>query len=534
MYEVSSSSSESDHNERRRISLQSSRRRSTINTSTRKDSAEVDMSKYVGMMQNKVPAVARIIRSHRNTIHRINKRRKEAPVMKDQLKDELGLKVDLGDCSDDSYVDNDVRDDVSLSSNSDNDDSNDSDSDSESISDDVDDMVNVNVSNENMNAQSTPTVDASKYIDLMQGRTPRLVKKIQSHRKTMRRIIKRRKDSPLMKNQLKDELGLKVDLNDCSDDSYVDNDVRDDVSLSSNSDYDDINDSDSLSSDMDDMVDANTSLQSTPTVDTAKYVRLMQSKAPAAARIIRSHRNTIHRISKRRKEAPVMKDQLKDELGLKVDLGDCSDDSYVDNDVRDDVSLSSNSDNDDSNDSDSESDNGVEGTPSSRVAVSKRVVSKLFSKPKGAAKLSDRIRSNRDNIMKVGLKRRAQGIEDAFVMNTQARRASVIANQARAHTKLQKRIEQRKFKIMDNVIESDNDSMSLSLVDSIGEDKRSGQRGPLQKLSSFELFNAKKAMVTNYAGHDELRKRTLEKERAEAKAALQARVRKKRMKSPSP
>jgi hypothetical protein len=162
-----------------------------------------------------------------------------------------------------------------------------------------------------------------------------------------------------------------------------------------------------------------------------------------------------------------------------------------------------------------------------RLSVTRGVVSNLFTKPKQNGSLAQRVRKNREVIEKVGMKRHAQGIEDSFVLNTRARRTSILANQERARRNLQKRIEQKK------IISSDGDPMQT--VDDQGkEDELSVEGGrnlegkspnpmTMNKLSSFEAFKEKKEIVKNFTAHQTLREQAREAQRREAKAALEVR-----------
>lgn len=113
-------------------------------------------------------------------------------------------------------------------------------------------------------------------------------------------------------------------------------------------------------------------------------------------------------------------------------------------------------------------------------------------------------------------------MEDSYVLNTRARRSSILANQARAHTKLQRRIEQRKC-------------ITTACTDAAGGEERTAPHSPsgpqpspgrriIDGMSSFEIFNEKKGMVKNYTAHQSLREHSLEIQRQEAKASLKLRV----------
>jgi hypothetical protein len=480
-YKVSSSESENDIDGKTNTSSEG--RRSSVLIPA--EPSPPDLSKYALMMQGKVPEVARIIRSHRPSLLRIIKRRRDAPGMKEKLKDELGLNIDLGDCSDDSYVDKVVKDGMVVSS----------DSDLDSLSDSASDIVNVKLNDldkdvveggdgsdvevKNSRRRSTRARDASKYVKML-GRTPGLAKKIRSHKSGMHRILQRRKVAPGMKDQLKDELGLKVDLGDCSDDSYVDKDVAEDITISSES-QGGHSDSDSENGS-----------------ENADVFNVNEHNIIPIAHIVRH--NDLFEGNQLDHSSPWTKQSADDNV---------------------DWSLSSDESN---NSSDEDILVTTISSPSNRVEMTNRVVSNLFSKPKPPVNLADRIRGKRDVIKTVGLKKQAQSIEDSFVVSTQARRASILAHHARAQSKLQKRIAMRKSRI---ALQDNTNDLERNGI--IGDDHNaSNSRGQLQKLSSFEIFTAKKDMMKNFTAHDDLRKHAIEKERLAAKASLQERVRKKK------
>jgi hypothetical protein len=274
-------------------------------------------------------------------------------------------------------------------------------------------------------------------------------------------------------------------------------------------------------------------------------------------RQVKSHKADLQRMFQKRKAARRMKIQLKDELSLKVDLSDCSDDSYPDEEVDSDFDVSS--------DSDSESDSSsvisltenVQAvsllSPPSPVHLTsnqEKFYLDLFTKPKQNTSLAQRIRFRRGDIEKIGLNKRVQGIGDSFVLHSEARRSSLLANRARSHTKMQKRIEQRKTITMRPVSDADgNDDdddvhsghdtgeKALPSESTVAQDvknelnmtvEKRPNHGTLEKLSSFELFNEKKAMMKKYTSHQSLRQHSLDAKRKESKNLLAMRVREKR------
>ena len=169
-----------------------------------------------------------------------------------------------------------------------------------------------------------------------------------------------------------------------------------------------------------------------------------------------------------------------------------------------------------------------------RVIIQKRVVSRLFTKPKLLASepkvnaeskqisaLLQRIRRNHDAIKQLALKKKVQNIEDAFVLNTQAHRFSNAANQARAHDKLQRRIKDKN---------KQKGTLQIN-IDRIDEEKDEehdkGQAKEMKKLSSFEIFKEKKNVKKSYTAHQTLRNLTLEAKKREAKEALKLKLKKK-------
>ena len=246
---------------------------------------------------------------------------------------------------------------------------------------------------------------------------------------------------------------------------------------------------------------------------------LQHDQAPRMlSAIVRSHKPAFKRILRKRAAARDLKKRLEIDGVVLSDSSDSYPDDCLSQDGMFDFdSLSGES---DLSDSDSDSD---------RVAAKERIVSDLFTRSKQSS-LARRIRDNRDGIKDIGLKRRAKGIEESFVLSTTARRSSILANQARAHTKLQKRIKQRRSVApAPGVGEGDRDGKGESVVspqDQSG-DKGSESRKGFQRLTSDELFNEKKNMVKNYTAHQSLREHALGTQRKEAKAALEMRVQKK-------
>jgi hypothetical protein len=157
----------------------------------------------------------------------------------------------------------------------------------------------------------------------------------------------------------------------------------------------------------------------------------------------------------------------------------------------------------------------------------------LFTKPKQNGSLAQRVRKNREVIEKVGMKRHAQGIEDSFVLSTEARRTSILANQARARRNLQKRIAKKKLISTDGeivnhpmqIVDEQGEEDELSVEGGRNSEGKSPNPNPksMNKLSSFEVFNEKKEIVKNYTAHQTLREQAREAQRRDAKAALEAR-----------
>jgi hypothetical protein len=223
---------------------------------------------------------------------------------------------------------------------------------------------------------------------------------------------------------------------------------------------------------------------------------------------------TARSVEQRRTQALNFKKLLLDDLG--VDLSD-SDDSYQD--LEDEFSYEFSSDSVDC-ESDgikcstverSASFGGSTMAPDARVeSIQRHVIDKIFTKPMSVKPLAQRIRKKRDMISKLSLKRHAQSIEDAFIYSTGARRASTLIHRERAHTKLQKRIENKK------TVTSPEEQVRSDLI-SIEEN---GNNRIIGKLSSFELFDEKKNILKKFAAHDTLYQRSRLGQQQEAKASL--------------
>jgi hypothetical protein len=191
-------------------------------------------------------------------------------------------------------------------------------------------------------------------------------------------------------------------------------------------------------------------------------------------------------------------------------------------------------------DYDSESD--IEGVifDSDRIPhCSSKVESSLTAPPKRES-LAVRIRRNREAIHKLGLKKQAKEIEDTYVLNFERRRSSIMAHQARADAMLQKRIaEKNASKVLINVDDGGSGAKMVPIrrLRSRGAGVQSSHRGgdtmnsgdgggprPINKLSSFEVFTEKKAMVSKYNAHQALRKHSLETQRRDSKALLERKL----------
>ena len=307
-------------------------------------------------------------------------------------------------------------------------------------------------------------------------------------------IFRRGKSS--RNRQLMLDLGLKVDLADCSVGSYSDEELSDfsvlsDPQLSSHDDSSDSDvDSGSDKSWHDDIKNCSTDRDGK--CNGSRY-------SAKLVRIIHSRRPDIHQIAQQRAIAAPCSHGGENSVDLSS--------NYCGESVSEELRAAEYPVN-------SITSNGSTG----RVLNFSRVSNandELFSKPKKLRTLSDTIRNNRDGIKRVGMKRRARGMGDEFVVSTEAHRVSHLAQQARAHTKLQKRIEQKKAGYYGGTVDdadSDNDQSRLS------------SRPDYSKSSSIDNFNEKIERVKAYASHESLRKHSLETQRQEAKALLQARI----------
>jgi hypothetical protein len=230
-------------------------------------------------------------------------------------------------------------------------------------------------------------------------------------------------------------------------------------------------------------------------------VDMMRHKTPTFARKIRSQKSGLRSILKRRGESAQVV------VGTNTSDSDHDDDDVVVTEIP------------------------PSPTTPHRLSVTRGVVSNLFTKPKQNGSLAQRVRKNREVIEKVGMKRHAQGIEDSFVLSTEARRTSILANQARARRNLQKRIAKKKL------ISTDGEIVNhpMQIVDEQGEEDELSVEGgrnlegkspnpmTMNKLSSFEAFKEKKEIVKNFTAHQTLREQAREAQRREAKAALEVR-----------
>jgi hypothetical protein len=132
--------------------------------------------------------------------------------------------------------------------------------------------------------------------------------------------------------------------------------------------------------------------------------------------------------------------------------------------------------------------------------------------------LAHRIRKNRDGIKKISLTRQAQEISDSFVYNTEARRTSTLVARARAQSKLQQRIEQKKILGLESDVAS---SVEKSCSDVIETDEGiKNNNFVVGKLNSFEIYDEKKSILTNFAAHDKLYRHKRLGHQLEAKASL--------------
>ena len=162
-----------------------------------------------------------------------------------------------------------------------------------------------------------------------------------------------------------------------------------------------------------------------------------------------------------------------------------------------------------------------------------------FSKPLKRDTLATRIRRNRHAVQQIGLKKQAQSIEDSFVLNFERRRSSIAANHLRAQEKLQQRIAEKSACVRG---EEEKVPRVVPIRRLRSQDECSGHRtndkdtenasckgdsdGPktIAKMSSFDVFSEKKAMMKNYAGHQALRNRSLEAQRQAAKFTLKKKL----------
>jgi hypothetical protein len=414
-------------------------------------------------------------------------------------------------------------------------------------------------------------VDLSKYVNRIHDKTPRLARRIRLNKPALGRILRQRRQGGDYSDSYSDDFD--------SDELYGSRDGDNSESGAySNDDFDLSSDSDdsNASSDEDEQYNE---LQ----LAASNVVRIMKSSAPKLVRMIRSNKSKWNRselidtnddktASDKRSSAAADMSRMYVEDVLASFIRSHQP-GLVHSDVKDDAALaqqdklqdnreerlsmprvsvgeSSRADSGESSDisdigesEDSEivinyqqTNSNVERkslTDDERTAAKERIVTAMFTKPKQGFKLSQRIRQKRDIIQQVSLKRRAQGIEDTFVLSTEARRASIFAHQARAHRKLQKRIAQRNTVAIPSITGEDTSPPLVALKErdeesSVGEDsggsaKRTSTPRNLNKLSSFEVFNEKKEMVKNYTAHQSLRNQTLETQRLKAKEALMAR-----------
>jgi len=138
----------------------------------------------------------------------------------------------------------------------------------------------------------------------------------------------------------------------------------------------------------------------------------------------------------------------------------------------------------------------------------------------------------------MGMKNRSKGIRESFVLNTSARRASILADQERAHHKLLKRQWQKRETGMGIAEEGKGGHTAMSvtktemkmqgevtLANNQTEQGRQSSREALLRQMSLEIFEGKKAMVKNYAASQALHRQLREDQHEEAKAALAKRMR---------
>ena len=450
--------------------------------------------KYGYWMQDNTPRMARKIRAHKTSLRRILRRRQAAPGMKQRLKRDVALEVDLSDCSDDLYPDG-----MSQSSN-DNDQMDEEGNDMFSLSsdDDGDDMI-------------TPENDTGIFS---------LSSDSDSDTDSVDQVNQVEKVNDKVDEEGNDMFSLSSDGDESSQVHNIfslSSDIQDDIIYHLSSDSEDIDlvhiDDNSEGSGYRHSMGNISTASVLPSHDVAReYVDVTQVETPSIARKIRSHQRDLRVMLQQRTAARRMKRRLMEEG---VEVSDDSDDDYGHERKGDSMfSLSSDSnDEQDVVDSNSNSDSDI-AVPVITTSVSARprtlkenmvsADSSIFAKPKRNNSLSQRIRRNRDGIQKAGLKKRVQSIEDSFVLNTEARRTSTLANRARAHTNLHKRIQQR--------------NATAATMSPMKHDNCTIQPSP-----SIDYFKEKKAMMKNYTAYQSLREHSLETQRQEAKAALQLR-----------
>jgi hypothetical protein len=222
------------------------------------------------------------------------------------------------------------------------------------------------------------------------------------------------------------------------------------------------------------------------------------------------------------------KKMLQEDLGL--DLSDDSDDSYED-DLEGEFSFEFSSDSTDHECDGSQRRVSVMSasfgcgpnmaTDAKFDSSQQQDLLRVFTKPKSVKSLAHRIRKNRDGIKKISLTRQAQEISDSFVYNTEARRTSTLVARARAQSKLQQRIEQKKILGLESDVAS---SVEKSCSDVIETDEGiKNNNFVVGKLNSFEIYDEKKSILTNFAAHDKLYRHKRLGHQLEAKASLEQR-----------
>jgi hypothetical protein len=257
-------------------------------------------------------------------------------------------------------------------------------------------------------------------------------------------------------------------------------------------------------------IDEGAELTSHPTSKNASQGKNARENTAKLTEGVHSRTSDFQRRIQKRKQAAEFTRKLKEELGLDSDLSDCSSDSYP----NDSFEISSFEDSDGDYD-ENKTEVAIPELTSREVEIQRQTV-EVFTKPLSVKTLASRIRRNRDKIHRLSLERRARDIEEEFEMSTRARRASILAHQTRAQTKLQKRKEHRKS--------TSKKRKSKAEVDVDASEVVGANNSELKKMSSFELFNEKKAIVKSFAAHDSKRKQTLIGQQADAKASLQRRV----------